>query len=277
MVTRDSYEQEAVEVARQVLMEVMSALGEYRDEIVLIGGWVPSLLVNEPEERHVGSLDIDLAVNHKEIDEDKYETILKLLEDRGFRQEGQPFQFEKAIEGNSTSHNVRIDLLAGQYDGTGKSRRHQNAQGLKFRKARGADMVFEDCVEITIEGSLPDRSINKVTFKIASIAAFLAMKGMALSDRLKEKDAYDIYFCVKEWPGGISALAKEIEPSFQRFALIREGFEKISGKFASLNHIGPRYVAIFNDLDEDDESEEFQDTVRDAFERINALLELLKT
>ena len=32
--------------------------------------------------------------------------------------------------------------------------------------------------------------------RVAAIVPWLVMKGMALADRLKEKDAYDVYCCV---------------------------------------------------------------------------------
>jgi hypothetical protein len=35
---------------------------------------------------------------------------------------------------------------------------------------------------------------------------FFVMKGMALHDRLKEKDAWDIYYCTKNYTGGIDKL-----------------------------------------------------------------------
>ena len=38
--------------------------------------------------------------------------------------------------------------------------------------------------------------MDKGAIRVASIVPFLVMKGMALADRLKEKDAYDIVFCV---------------------------------------------------------------------------------
>jgi len=45
MVTRRDYTAEAVEAAKSVLIELTHLLGEYRDNIVLIGGWVPELLI----------------------------------------------------------------------------------------------------------------------------------------------------------------------------------------------------------------------------------------
>ena len=44
MVTRTDYNQIAVNAAYSVLIEIVRVLGEYRDNIVLIGGWVPQFL-----------------------------------------------------------------------------------------------------------------------------------------------------------------------------------------------------------------------------------------
>jgi len=63
--TRRDYSAELVEAARAVLIEVMHVLGEYRGEIVLVGGWVPDLLLPQAEQPHVGSIDIDLALDHR--------------------------------------------------------------------------------------------------------------------------------------------------------------------------------------------------------------------
>lgn len=51
------------EAARAVLLEVLNAIGAMRDELVIVGGWVPDLLY--PESNHIGSSDIDMAVSPK--------------------------------------------------------------------------------------------------------------------------------------------------------------------------------------------------------------------
>jgi hypothetical protein len=45
------------EAARGVLLEVLNALGAMRDDLVIVGGWVPDLLY--PSCNHMGSLDVD--------------------------------------------------------------------------------------------------------------------------------------------------------------------------------------------------------------------------
>jgi len=53
---RRDYAAEKVEAARSVLIELTHLLGEYRDDIVLIGGWVPEILLSDKNKPHVGSL-----------------------------------------------------------------------------------------------------------------------------------------------------------------------------------------------------------------------------
>lgn len=67
MVTKSNYGKEEVEISLSVLVELMTILGNYRDNIALIGGWVPYFLIDSDETSHVGSIDIDLALNFKEI------------------------------------------------------------------------------------------------------------------------------------------------------------------------------------------------------------------
>ncbi len=66
---RSGYSDKAVAAARSVLMELMHILGESRDNIVLVGGWIPDLLLPQSPNRHIGSIDIDLALNHKRLAE----------------------------------------------------------------------------------------------------------------------------------------------------------------------------------------------------------------
>ena len=93
------------------------------------------------------------------------------------------------------------------------------------------------------------------------------MKAAALG-RGKHKDAYDIYFCVKNWPDGIDALAKCFEP-VRTHGLVREMCEKLMEKFASPEHAGPRDVAEFLDIHDEEEAAQLR---RDAYERIRQLV-----
>ena len=47
--SRTDYTAIAVEAARSVMLELIRLLGEYRDDVVIIGGWVPDLLLPQAE------------------------------------------------------------------------------------------------------------------------------------------------------------------------------------------------------------------------------------
>jgi hypothetical protein len=97
------------------------------------------------------------------------------------------------------------------------------------------------------------------------------MKGMALHDRIKEKDAWDIYYCLKNYPGGIEKLIEDFRPHLSN-ALVSEGLQKIAEKFASVDHFGPVAVADFQELEDAEERAFIQ---RDAYERSSAILSAL--
>lgn len=271
MVTRRDYTAEGVEAARSVLIELVHLLGEYKDDIVLIGGWIPEVLLPHLSGPHVGSMDVDLALNHLKIHEAGYKMIQDLLKSRGYQQGDQPFIFFRNLKIGDHEVKVQVDLLAGEYEGTSKSHRHQRVQDIQVRKVRGCDLAFEMSQEIRIEGTLPNGAHDAVTVRVASIVPFFVMKGMAMETRMKEKDAWDIYYCLLNYPGGIEALAEEFRPHLHH-GLVKEGLQKIAGKFSSEKAFGPKSVADFEEIDDPDEQERIQ---RDAYERVNALLNKL--
>jgi hypothetical protein len=97
------------------------------------------------------------------------------------------------------------------------------------------------------------------------------MKGMALHDRLKEKDAYDICFTLANYPGGLDALADGFRPHLGN-RLVQEGLHKLAEKFASPGHMGPKFVADFEDIQDSDAR---AIRTRDAYERVDHLLRTL--
>ncbi len=80
MAKRSEYGRREVDAAKSVLIDLMQILGEYREQMVLVGGWVPFFLFGEG---HVGSTDIDIALDRDEITDEVYKTIRRHLEEWG--------------------------------------------------------------------------------------------------------------------------------------------------------------------------------------------------
>ncbi len=273
MVTRRDYTAEGVEACKKVLVELIHMMGEFRDMMVLVGGWVPGLLFSGSPEPHVGTLDIDLALDFQRIPDESYRTILQTFLARGYRQDQQqPFRYVREVQMSSGDRFVVVvDLLAGEYGGTSPSRRTQRVQDVRARKARGCDLAFSDPVRISVEGELPGGGRDRVTLQVAGIVPFIVMKGMALADRLKEKDGYDIYYCVRNYPGGLTDLVAAFRPLLGD-ALVREGLGKIRKHFLSMDHVGPKSVADFESITDPEERAIIQ---RRAYETVTALLDAL--
>lgn len=270
MVTaRDDYPELATRAAKTVMLELVRVLGEYKNDIVLVGGWVPELLFAKAMPRHVGSTDVDLALNHRTLGDAGYQTILNHLERRGYAPGKQPFIFFRKVEVDGRAVTVQVDLLSGEYGGTGKSHRNQSVQDVKARKARGCDLAFEMSEDVRIDGTLPGGGKDSAVVRVAGIVPFLVMKAMAMHDRMKEKDAWDIWFCLVNFPGGNEALAEAFRPHLGN-GLVKEGLAKIAEKFASVDHVGPKWVADFEEIDDGDER---AIRLRDAYERVRDLLE----
>lgn len=267
MVTARDYTAEAVSAARTVLIELTHLLGQYRDDIVLVGGWVPPLLLGEATE-HVGSMDVDLALDHKKLERCGYESIGRLLTGADYVQDAeQPFTYRKEVFTAGCRLQVQVDLLAGEYEGTGRSRRTQRFQDVRPRKARGCDLAFAAPVEVRVEGRLPSGALDSVTVRVTALGPFIVMKSIALRERLKAKDAYDIYFVLRH------AAFDHVVDSIRQLGdhgLLREALDALSEKFASPMHVGPQQVAEFFE-EHDPETREIR--ARDAYQRIQRLLQ----
>lgn len=265
--SRLDYPPDAVEAAKSVMVELVHILGEYRDEMIIVGGWVPFLLMPDAP-GHVGSTDVDIALNHLAENDEVYAKISVILVDHGYVQDSaQPFVWFKDIESQGQVTTVEVDFLAGEYGGTGKKHRTQQVQDMKPRKARGADLLLDESVECQVEARLPNGAIDRVTVRVAGAVPYLVMKSAALDSRVKEKDAYDIWFTLANYPGGVTAVADALKP-FANHGLALEALAILNDKFASPEHFGPASVALFMEA----EAEEAEQIKRDAYERVRALL-----
>jgi len=264
-VTQRDYPGEITEAAKSVLIELVRLLGEYKDDIILVGGWVPGLQYSD----HIGSKDVDLAIDHRNMQESGYQRIEEILLKAGYKKdEDNQNKYWRTVNGID----VAVDLLAGEYAGTGRSHRHQRVHDIMPRKARGVDLAFEQSREIEVSGSLPDGGLDTVKVRIPGIVPFIVMKANAMNTRLKEKDSYDIYFWLQKYEGGIDAVIHEFEPLIKH-GLVIEALDILADKFRSPDHSGPVHVVNFLEIDDSEERERVQ---RDAFERVTYLIKNLR-
>ena len=264
------YSEGQKQAAHRVLVELVNLFQEYEKEIRVVGGWVPDLMF--PEEGHVGSVDVDIMINHLALHDEGYQNMSRILQKNGYKEHPEKFfSFIKTVSIDEVSYDVDVDILAGMYGGTHFKRRSQHVQGIKALKATGGNFAFEfPAQKISVEAERPDGAMDVAYVNVVAVVPYIIMKTAAMG-RGKSKDAYDIYFIIKHYIGGVRELAKEFNPVRGK-KIIEEAKEKLTGKFASENHAGPKDVADFMDLEDEESIEVIK---RDAYEQVQALLNLI--
>ena len=254
--------------AYSVLGEIVNILGEYSEDMLLIGGWVPALLF--PEREHIGSIVVDILLNQNRIksSEGHYMTIRKILERHGYsRRPDQYFTYTKTVVVDGVDYDVDVDFLSGKYGGDG-GKVSKHVDGLKTLPATGGNFAFElPPADIRIEYTRGDGSLDFGHVKVISVLPYLVMKAAALG-RGKPKDAYDIYFTIKNYEGGVRALAKEFLP-FKDKPLVRDMVQKLDEKFMSPDHSGPGDIASFLDTPDGEDTDMLK---QDAYQTVHYLV-----
>lgn len=265
------YSQGQKDAAHRILVELVNLFTEYQDDIRIVGGWVPDLMF--PEEGHIGSVDVDLLINHLTLKDSGYQTMAKILLKNGYREHPDKyFSFIKTIEIDGIPYDVDVDILAGMYGGTQKKKRSQHIQGIKALKATGGNFAFNfEPNTVRVEAKRPDGAMDTANVNVIASVPYLVMKTAALG-RGKAKDAYDIYFLVKHYHGGVQKLIQEFS-SCAGSPIITDMVDKLGGKFASDQHAGPFDIVYFEDIDDEDDAALLR---RDAYEQIQALIQGIK-
>jgi hypothetical protein len=260
----------------------MTILKSYRDFIVVIGGWVPYFLLERHKLEgvdftHVGSIDIDLVVNPDVIDEVKYATIARMLLDRGYKaSEKILYQFERTVRSDidNREYAIGIDFLTPQPPkGQGKTHRHRQIQSdLRARNLKGAEIALDLNQKVPLVGILPGDGKAELDFKMASLASFFALKGLAFGERYREKDAYDVYALCDYYEEGPVSVAKEIKPK-REIDIVKRGLNAITNRFRSPEAEGPSWVVNFMAIEDKKEKEDMRQR---SFMVVNEMLKNLK-
>lgn len=263
------YDDETIAACHSVLVEALTILGKQREHLVVVGGWVPALLFGAGG--HVGSIDVDLALDGRRLPNYVYETVAKDLAARSYyRQAGDPpKRFRRDVTSGSRTFTIRVDLITG-IEPTEATSTHRVLQGLPVWCARGVEVALDHWTEVQVSGTLPGGGNNTVSVRVATAAALVVMKGVALEERMKEKDAYDIYYCLRHHPAGVAGLAGELR-ALVHDATVQAALRSIGEKFDTIDSVGPVWAAQVTAQSGGD----YEQARRDAFERAAALLEIV--
>ncbi|MEW6279830.1 MAG: nucleotidyl transferase AbiEii/AbiGii toxin family protein [Candidatus Eremiobacterota bacterium] len=270
------YSQRLVEAARRVLIDVGQVLASFRDVVVVVGGWVPELLLaGQPP--HSGSIDLDLALNSQKLADGRYAELLELLlQTRRYRLGDQEFQLvtDVDLQDGGPTIQVEVEFLAPQQPRLRGKSRVEGFRVLQFPECAAAFTAPE---EVAIEGAMLKGGFTTVRWLVVALPDFLILKAAALDRRDKPKDAYDLCYCLEHWPGGLSQAARDFRTRLeceQTRLTAQQAVTILRLRFETPAHYGPaQYAEFFAPFDDPDEN----DIARQrAFHLVAGLLEHLE-
>lgn len=255
--------------AKRTCLYVATILGHLIDDIVVVGGLVPSLIIDQDETpldaRHVGTRDLDLGLSLALLDEGRYREIASRLRERGFAQAtneaGRPTRQTWRLD----DHHITVDFLIAP---TNDQQRGGSLQNLEKDFAAmvmpALPVAFIDRQTVTLEGTTPRGERARRDVQVAGPAAFVVMKAYALRLRGANKDSYDlVYVLTHLGPDPVAAAFAKIA----HHPAAHQALTWLAEDFASEAHLGPmRYAEFLGDrLD--------ANTQQDAFGAVLAFLD----
>jgi hypothetical protein len=245
------YKSEQVELVRATCLYVATKLGDLMDDLVVVGGLVPSLLIaperlGEDTAPHVGTMDLDVGLTLALLDDGRYKTLTERLRAAGFTTDTND-------DGNTTRQrwkmtsagSVTVDFLIQPSLAGDKGGRLRNIEpDFAAIIAPGLRLAFEDQERVTLGGQTIFGENASRDLWICGAGAFVVLKALAFDGRGENKDAYDLYYVIRNYGAGVDAVVAKLRPLLgdieteKALAILRRDFLDPDG-------VGPRRVADF--------------------------------
>jgi hypothetical protein len=195
---------------RQTCLHVASKLGDFLNEMVVVGGQVTHLLVgpgNTPSGlgTHPGTVDLDLGFSLALLDAPRYRKLSARLRDEGFKP-------DVNARGNETPQrwlSGRVRPVTGDFSPPGgadsDSRILHIDSDLAAIVTPGLELAFADRTWIELADYLATGAFVSRSIPVCGAGAFTALNAFALGNQTRSKDAYDFFYV---WNGfGIESVA----------------------------------------------------------------------
>lgn len=245
------YRSEQVDLVRSTCLYVATKLGDLMDELVVIGGLVPSLLIDQDHlqpgtDAHVGTMDLDVGLTLALLDEGRYRTLTERLRRAGFEQDvnehGNPTRQSWKIE---KIEKVTVDfLIQPSLPGDRGGKLRDIEPDFAAIIAPGLHLAFRDRIQVTLDGQTILGEKAKRNVWVCGPGAYVVLKSIAFRLRGENKDAYDLYYLVRNFGKGLEDVALRIRP-FLNDESAQQAIGYLKDDFQDPDSTGPRRVAEF--------------------------------
>lgn len=219
-------------------------------ELVVVGGLVPSLLIDQqnlPENvtPHVGTLDLDLGLAFALVGEQRYQAVAERLRAAGF-------EMDRNEEGNPTRQRwrisnppVKVDFLIEPDDPAAKpGRLFPLTKDWAAIIAPGLHLAFQNNSMVLLEGKTILGETAERRVRVCGAGAFVVLKALAFHIRGENKDAYDLFYMLRNFGRGVSDVVEQFRALLPD-ASAGKALDYLRTDFPDAEAIGPRRVAEF--------------------------------
>ena len=259
--TAADYDDGTTRLIESCLLHVATVLGDLmRDSIVVVGGLVPRLLIPQGAlppgaAAHPGTTDLDLGLRLALLVEERYREISRRLREAGF-------EMDVNEHGNRThqrwrrearsSRAARVDFLIppSSRDAIPGGTQHLENDFAAF-VIPGVEMAFTDQVSVALNGRTLDDEVAQRDVQVCGPAAFVALKALAFAGRGLPKDAYDLFYVLRNFGRSPRDVARRFG-SIAANEKAREALGILERDFLDIDAVGPVRAASFLTRDPDE-------------------------
>ncbi|MBI2929600.1 MAG: hypothetical protein HYY24_28385 [Verrucomicrobia bacterium] len=245
------YPPEQVARVKATCLYLATKLGDLMPELVVVGGLVPSLLIDQehlPENvtPHVGTMDLDLGLAFALVGEERYKQVGERLRNAGFK----PDENE---EGKPTRQRWRIGEPPVTVDFLIEPEQSSEAQAGRLFDltkdwaaiiAPGLHLAFRNNRVVKLSGKTIVGETAERDICVCGAGAFVVLKALAFHIRGENKDAYDLFYLLRNYGRGVSDVAAELRPLLAD-ASAAKAMGYLRGDFHDSDSTGPRRAADF--------------------------------
>ncbi len=200
--THGEYDVVASSLAERALLSAWAGLGSWHAELVLVGGLVPRFLCRHPEGPHAlprpVTLDADLGISFG-ASMGQYGSLQMDLLAQGFRDDPEG---RARLVRRIGDHTVPLDFLTESPPATSGV---AIVDGIPASITPGIDRALGSARTVVIQGLDLQGARQSCKVRVCEVGPFLALKLRAFANRQAPKDAFDIFYTMLHYDGGIQA------------------------------------------------------------------------
>lgn len=245
------YNEEQVQLVKATCLYIATILEDYMEQAVIVGGLVPSILIDQKNlpdgaDRHVGTMDLDIGLTLAIFDNKRYQAITDRLRSAKFspdiNEQGNLTRQRWKIENTGK---VTIDFLVppvSEYDIGGQVKDIEKDFAAVITP--GLELAFKDKIKITLDGKTIFGENAKRDIYVCGPGAFVVLKTLAFRKRGENKDAYDLYYHIRNYENGVEDIAEALRLLLHEKEA-KEAIKILSEDFTGIDSVGAVRVARF--------------------------------